>query len=424
MLYHPTDTDPTSTRLLMECEGTGFSLNLDNPYSSFEASYKLFNPEIPRSDSVLFDPAFKTPTSTVSMLSQQHLWSDTMFDESCIPFRQMAQNLSPPTSISSDSQSSSSSNFSNHSSFRSRMSSISSDNLISNPEISHSHTHEYNVVFDNLVPSKKSNNSDPDLPSLAPDSPTPDSLMPSDTIVHAKTMNKIIHNDDYHQFNLHGEANHADQEMSDDQHESSMDVDTDDDSNDEGDETNSSKVSYGSRESSSTSEGTLVKTRPTRASTRSAALAAKSKSSLKSSSRAKKSSRSKSTSASRKVRNASNDSSHPRKHSSPEEESSEAKRQKFLERNRMAASKCREKKRLQTLKTISDADAITARNQALHESLDSLQEEVRSLKNQILCHRDCGCDVIQKFVQSSFGTPSFRAGSNPQSSGRSHAKLC
>ncbi|OAQ32295.1 hypothetical protein K457DRAFT_47785, partial [Linnemannia elongata AG-77] len=88
--------------------------------------------------------------------------------------------------------------------------------------------------------------------------------------------------------------------------------------------------------------------------------------------------------------------------SSSEEESPEAKRQKFLERNRMAASKCREKKRLQTLKTIEDADVITARNQALHETLDELQEEVRTLKNLILCHRDCGCDVIQKFVQSSF----------------------
>ena len=75
----------------------------------------------------------------------------------------------------------------------------------------------------------------------------------------------------------------------------------------------------------------------------------------------------------------------------------------------MAASKCREKKRLQTLKTIADAEAITARNQALHESLDELQEEVRTLKNQILCHRDCGCDVIQKFVQSSFGAGSFHS---------------
>lgn len=109
------------------------------------------------------------------------------------------------------------------------------------------------------------------------------------------------------------------------------------------------------------------------------------------------------TTSSRKAKGTTTMRAGTRKRSSAEEESPEVKRQRFLERNRMAASKCREKKRLQTLKTISDADEITARNQALHETLSQLQEEVRQLKNQILCHRDCGCDVIQKFVQSSFG---------------------
>jgi len=96
------------------------------------------------------------------------------------------------------------------------------------------------------------------------------------------------------------------------------------------------------------------------------------------------------------------------KKQSVEEESPEVKRQRFLERNRLAASKCREKKRLQTLKTIADADTITLRNQELHDQLSDLQEQVRSLKTQILCHRDCGCDVIQKFVRSTFehGMPS------------------
>lgn len=103
------------------------------------------------------------------------------------------------------------------------------------------------------------------------------------------------------------------------------------------------------------------------------------------------------------------------KRSRGQDESPEVKRQKFLERNRMAASKCREKKRLQTLKTISDADEITARNQALHETLDELQEEVRLLKNQILCHRDCSCDVIQKFVLSSFDPTPISSSSNSRS---------
>ncbi|KAG0025225.1 hypothetical protein BGZ82_010143, partial [Podila clonocystis] len=100
-----------------------------------------------------------------------------------------------------------------------------------------------------------------------------------------------------------------------------------------------------------------------------------------------------------------------RKQSGAEQLTPEAKRQRFLERNRLAAAKCREKKRLQTLKTITDADGITARNQALHESLNELQEEVRMLKNQILCHRDCGCDVIQKFVKTSLTVPSSSSSS-------------
>ncbi|KAF9390718.1 Cyclic AMP-dependent transcription factor ATF-7 [Podila verticillata] len=97
-----------------------------------------------------------------------------------------------------------------------------------------------------------------------------------------------------------------------------------------------------------------------------------------------------------------------------EQLSPEAKRQRFLERNRMAASKCREKKRLQTLQIINDADTITARNQELHETLAELEDEVRRLKNQILGHRDCGCDVIQKFVQSfSSGRSSSMSLSSP-----------
>ncbi|KAG0345003.1 hypothetical protein BG005_001524 [Podila minutissima] len=77
----------------------------------------------------------------------------------------------------------------------------------------------------------------------------------------------------------------------------------------------------------------------------------------------------------------------------------EAKHQRLLERNRLTAAKSRGKKRLQTLKTIMDADEVIAKNQALRKSLDELQAEVRMLKNQILCHRDYGCDVIQTFCQ-------------------------
>ncbi|KAF9560947.1 hypothetical protein EC968_005952 [Mortierella alpina] len=119
--------------------------------------------------------------------------------------------------------------------------------------------------------------------------------------------------------------------------------------------------------------------------------------------------KSKSTVKSTATATTANGSLSSRKHDSPgeNEESSATKRAQFLKRNRVAAFKCREKKRRQTLTTVTDADIIMARNQALYETFDELQEEARMLKDQILCHRGCSCDAIQKFVQSSFGCGSF-----------------
>ncbi|KAG0333851.1 hypothetical protein BG005_005034, partial [Podila minutissima] len=54
--------------------------------------------------------------------------------------------------------------------------------------------------------------------------------------------------------------------------------------------------------------------------------------------------------------------------------SPEAKRQRLLERNQLAAAKFRGKKRLQTLKTIMDADEIIAKNQALRNHWTSYKK--------------------------------------------------
>jgi len=431
------ESNLTPTRFLLECEdmNSGFGLALDNPYSPFDATYKYLNPGIPRSDADL-EVDLKTPSSTASMLSQsllptsQHPWSDMVLDEACMPMRQMSPRISTTPSNSSSSSASTP-----PLTFRSRTTSTSSDQIICHPEGLHAHTHEFNESFDKLAPTKQSYHSDLELSSLARDSTT-HSLVPSDTLrQHNTTMNKYRENGFFDDLDLQNDMDYDDQDMSD-QHDSAMDVDSDE-SNDEAEdgETGSSKGPFGSRESSSSSTSNGIKNPPrTRASARVATKAAKASSqstkSSSSTSKAKKtrastknninsmvSRKQKSTAPAKKASREismppKSSNSQSRKHSSPEEESlgaesPEAKRQKFLERNRMAASKCREKKRLQTLKTIADADAITARNQALHESLDELQEEVRTLKNQILCHRDCGCDVIQKFVRSSFGTAPY-----------------
>ncbi|KAF8936099.1 hypothetical protein BGZ58_004618 [Dissophora ornata] len=424
----------------------GLGFNLDNPYSPFDASYKFLNSGTLRSDIDPRDTDLKAPVNTVSTLSQQQQtclpadqdpWTDIMaFDEACIPLRQMLSGFTPPSSTSSNSLSSMStpplqtptSETSSSDPFRSRMSSINSDQLISQPGGPYVCTHEYNALFDKLVPSNKSYHSDLKYSKR-------ESLAPSDTLRQHNTTNKVNESDKCHPVDSQDDMEYDGQDMSD-QHESDMDVDSSESDDDAEDgETSSSKNSFVSRESSSSvSESTKVPRAlaPARTTTKSSTNSTKS--SPKSSSKTKRSINGKnsantknatSSSSSRKAKvtstknssressTTSKGSSQSRKHASSEEESSEAKRQKFLERNRMAAAKCREKKRLQTLKTIADADAITERNMALHESLDELQEEVRTLKNQILCHRDCGCDVIQKFVQSSFSAVSFHpAGSS------------
>ncbi|KAF9109642.1 hypothetical protein BGX27_007374 [Mortierella sp. AM989] len=386
------DTNSSPTRFLMDCEG--FNLNLDNPYGPFDANYKFFNPGTSRPDSVPLDSGSKTPMSMISMFSQQHPWSIMMFDGAYAPSRSTSTS---PSSISSDLPPSVSSPLN---SFHSQMPSTNSDRFTPQSAPSRTRTHDYSPVFDNHIPSGKPRLSNGSLPSLEPDSPTPGSLVSSDNLMQGAAINQALHGDFCLQVGSQGNIEHKHQEMRD--------------------QIKSNMVSTSNaRNPLSLSESNSTKARPTRTSTRSAAMATDSGSPSKSTLKAKKSTGSKNTSASRKAKSTPNNSSkssskssQSRKHLAEEEESPEAKRQKFLERNRMAATKCREKKRLQTLQTIAEADEIKERNQSLHASLDELMEEVRVLKNQILCHNNCGCDVIQKFVQSRYGPSSFITGRN------------
>jgi cyclic AMP-dependent transcription factor ATF-2 len=79
----------------------------------------------------------------------------------------------------------------------------------------------------------------------------------------------------------------------------------------------------------------------------------------------------------------------------PDEEEPEIKRQKFLERNRAAASRCRAKKKLwveDMEKKTKDMDAL---NQALQQEVVSLRSEVQQLKSILIAHKDCPLIVHQ-----------------------------
>ncbi|KAJ1965282.1 Vacuolar inheritance and morphology protein [Dipsacomyces acuminosporus] len=85
---------------------------------------------------------------------------------------------------------------------------------------------------------------------------------------------------------------------------------------------------------------------------------------------------------------------------SNDESEEQRRRRKFLERNRIAASKCRQKKKLWIQELERRAEDVTMQNRTLHLTVAQLKEEVIILKNQLLAHRNCGCTAIHQFLQA------------------------
>ena len=76
------------------------------------------------------------------------------------------------------------------------------------------------------------------------------------------------------------------------------------------------------------------------------------------------------------------------------------RRSKFLERNRVAASKCRQKKKEWTQNLESRARDMQKANASLRMMVDSLRQEVVFLKGEMLRHNDCDCSQIQSFIKT------------------------
>lgn len=85
----------------------------------------------------------------------------------------------------------------------------------------------------------------------------------------------------------------------------------------------------------------------------------------------------------------------------------DVKRSKFLERNRVAASKCRQKKKEWTQNLETRARELQKNNNMLRMDVESLRQEVLFLKTEMLKHSNCGCSQIQDFMKSSAGSGSF-----------------
>ncbi|KAL8736011.1 MAG: hypothetical protein Q9166_000573 [cf. Caloplaca sp. 2 TL-2023] len=78
----------------------------------------------------------------------------------------------------------------------------------------------------------------------------------------------------------------------------------------------------------------------------------------------------------------------------------EVRRSKFLERNRVAASKCRQKKKEWTQNLEKRARDLQKENQSMRMMMESMRDEMLFIKGEMLKHTTCGCEQIQGWVKS------------------------
>jgi hypothetical protein len=78
-----------------------------------------------------------------------------------------------------------------------------------------------------------------------------------------------------------------------------------------------------------------------------------------------------------------------------------ALREYNLEKNRVAAEKCRLRKKRSTAKLSADFDVLSHRNEALKADEASLREELLILKNKVLSHASCGSPIIDGYIAQS-----------------------
>ncbi|TVY62440.1 Transcription factor atf21 [Fusarium oxysporum f. sp. cubense] len=74
------------------------------------------------------------------------------------------------------------------------------------------------------------------------------------------------------------------------------------------------------------------------------------------------------------------------------------RRRRILERNRIAATKCRIRKRDEASALASREEALKDQNRYLTVCFDTLTDEIYHLKTQLLRHTNCNCVLIQNYI--------------------------
>ncbi|XP_073768495.1 cyclic AMP-dependent transcription factor ATF-2 isoform X3 [Danio rerio] len=77
-------------------------------------------------------------------------------------------------------------------------------------------------------------------------------------------------------------------------------------------------------------------------------------------------------------------------------EDPDEKRRKFLERNRAAASRCRQKRKVWVQSLEKKAEDLSSVNGQLQNEVTLLRNEVAQLKQLLLAHKDCPVTLLQK----------------------------
>lgn len=86
---------------------------------------------------------------------------------------------------------------------------------------------------------------------------------------------------------------------------------------------------------------------------------------------------------------------------SDEQPGEKTRRQRLLERNRVAANKCRQKKKEETKDLESRCQELSSRKDCLMAHFAQLQMEALDLKNAVLKHADCGDESIERHLAQS-----------------------
>ncbi|KAI7905543.1 uncharacterized protein BX663DRAFT_429897 [Cokeromyces recurvatus] len=82
-----------------------------------------------------------------------------------------------------------------------------------------------------------------------------------------------------------------------------------------------------------------------------------------------------------------------------EGDDAEERRKKFLERNRVAAYKCRQKKKNWMQELEHKAEIQNAYNEELRALVAQLKEESMYLRNLLLTHGNCNCESVQAYLR-------------------------